>query len=218
VEETIGTSRRADEPLCESAVRYAEDRHWDVHPGAWLVVDSSGPPRCSCGDAECPRPGAHPTVSDWVNHATGAPAAIRRLWRDEPLASILIPTGRSFDVIDVPEVAGCLALARMERMDIRLGPVCSTPDRRLQFFVLPGVSAKIPDMLRRLGWVPGSLDLGARGEGDYVVAPPSRTGVNGSVLWARPPTLSNRWLPEAEELIHPLAYACGREAAAARGR
>ena len=27
-----------------------------------------------------------------------------------------------------------------------------------------------------------------------------------------------RWLPDAEELISPLAYACGREAADARAR
>lgn len=218
MEETIGTSPQADEPLLEAAVRYAEERHWDVHPGAWLVSEPGGPPRCSCGEPECPRPGAHPTDPDWLNHATGTPTAIRNLWRGRPDASVLIPTGRAFDVLDVPEVAGCLALARMERMDIRLGPVCSTPDRRLQFLVLPGVSAKVPEMLRRLGWLPGSLDLAARGEGDYLVAPPSRTGVNGSVLWARPPSAENRWLPEADELIHPIAYACGREAAAARGR
>lgn len=36
--------------------------------------------------------------------------------------------------------------------------------------------------------------------------------------WARKPTAANRWLPDAEELISALAYACGREAADARGR
>ncbi|MCG7529685.1 DNA primase, partial [Streptomyces sp. OfavH-34-F] len=38
----------------------------------------------------------------------------------------------------------------------------------------------------------------------------------GAVQWARCPTTANRWLPEAAELIGPLAYACGRVAADAR--
>ncbi|MDX6329347.1 MAG: hypothetical protein QOI83_1730, partial [Streptomycetaceae bacterium] len=38
------------------------------------------------------------------------------------------------------------------------------------------------------------------------------------VQWARQPTALNRWLPDAEELLSPLAYACGREAAAVRSR
>ncbi|GGO86873.1 DNA primase [Wenjunlia tyrosinilytica] len=216
VEDNGAPSPQQAEGLLESAVRYAEERHWDVHPGTWLIEDD-GPLRCSCGEPHCPRPGAHPVEDDWVNRATGAPAAIRRLWTELPRASVLMPAGRTFDVLDVPEVAGCLALARMERMDIPLGPVCSTPDRRLQFFVLPGASAKVPDLLRRLGWMPGSVDLACRGDGEYVVAPPSRT-VTGGALWARRPTSSNRWLPEAEELIGPLAYACAREAAATRNR
>lgn len=36
--------------------------------------------------------------------------------------------------------------------------------------------------------------------------------------WVRRPTPANRWLPDTEELIDVLAYACGREAAAARAR
>jgi len=31
------------------------------------------------------------------------------------------------------------------------------------------------------------------------------------VQWARRPTPANRWLPDAEELISALAYACGRD-------
>jgi hypothetical protein len=72
--------------------------------------------------------------------------------------------------------------------------------------------------VRKLGWAPSSIDLKARGEGDWVAAPPTRYGGRGAVQWARRPTPANRWLPDAEELINPLAYASGREAAAARAR
>ncbi|CDR09016.1 bifunctional DNA primase/polymerase [Streptomyces iranensis] len=208
-----GTSQipqQRGERLRDAAVRYAEERHWDVLSGTWLeAVD--GVERCSCGTADCPAPGAHPTGRDWVNQATGSAVVIRRMWARTPRASILLPTGRTFDALDVPESAGCLALARMERRQVELGPVTCTPGRRMLFFVLPGAAAKVPDLVRNLGWPPNAIDLTARGEGDYVVAPPTRVGVRGPVQWARRPTAANRWLPDAEELVSALAYACGRE-------
>ncbi|PKV86364.1 bifunctional DNA primase/polymerase [Streptomyces sp. TLI_146] len=223
VEETITGTEAAQIPkqrgdqLLDSAVRYAEERHWDVFPGTWLEA-AEGVEHCSCGDAACPSPGAHPSRPDWATQATGSAVAARRLWSKQPKASILLPTGRTFDAIDVPESAGFLALARMERMELTLGPVTCTPDRRMLFFVLPGAGAKVPDLVRKLGWTAASIDLITRGEGDYVAAPPTRIGGHGAVQWARRPTPANRWLPDAEELISPLAYACGREAAAARAR
>ncbi|MZD06016.1 DNA primase [Streptomyces sp. SID5785] len=194
----------------DAAVRYAEERHWDVFPGTWLE-SGDGVQRCSCGDAACPAPGAHPARPDWATQATGSATGARRLWAKQPTASVLLPTGRTFDAIDVPETAGFLALARMERMEITLGPVTCTPDRRMQFFVLPGAGAKVPDLVRRLGWPPASLDLVTLGEGQYVAAPPTRFGSRGAVQWACHPTAANRWLPDAEELVSPLAYSCGRE-------
>jgi hypothetical protein len=218
VEDTIGAPRQLTAQLLDTAVRYAEERHWDVLPGSWLEDDTGGPAVCSCSSASCPAPGAHPTRPDWTTQASGSAAAVRRMWGKQPHASVLLPTGRTFDAVDVPEVAGCLALARMERMDLPLGPVICTPDRRLVFFVLPGAGVKVPDLLRKLGWAPETLDLRVRGEGDWIAAPPTRTGPGACVQWARRPTALNRWLPDVEELLSPLAYACGREVAAARGR
>ncbi|WP_414497021.1 bifunctional DNA primase/polymerase [Streptomyces sp. CRN 30] len=216
MEETIAGPEAAQIPmqrgetLSEAAVRYAEERHWDVFPGTWLE-DVDGVQRCSCGQPACAVPGAHPAREDWAGQATGSATVARRMWSEQPAASILLPTGHTFDAIDVPETAGLLALARMERMDLTLGPVTWTPDRRMQFFVLPGASVKVPELVRKLGWSPLSLDLTALGEGQYVAAPPTRYGSRGPVQWARRPTAANRWLPDAEELISPLAYACGRD-------
>jgi hypothetical protein len=103
-------------------------------------------------------------------------------------------------------------------MGLPLGPVTCTPNRRMLFFVLPGAALKVPDLIRTLGWAPSSIDLIARGQGHYVAAPPTRIGGHGAVQWARRPTSANRWLPDSDELISPLAYACGREAAAERAR
>ncbi|MFF3451165.1 bifunctional DNA primase/polymerase [Streptomyces sp. NPDC002667] len=216
MEETIAGTESAQIPqqrgesLRETAVRYAEERHWDVFPGTWLEA-AGGVQLCSCGDPACAAPGAHPAREDWATLATGSVTVAGRLWSLQPSASILLPTGRTFDAIDVPESAGFLALARMRRMELALGPVTCTPDRRMQFFVLPGAVAKIPDLVRALGWPPASLDLTTLGEGSYVAAPPTRVGSRGAVQWACRPTPANRWLPDAEELISPLAYACGRD-------
>ncbi|MFD9130232.1 bifunctional DNA primase/polymerase [Kitasatospora sp. NPDC059571] len=223
MDNTPGARDQGLPPLLIEAVSYAEDRHWEVVPGTRLI-DGDGPGRCSCADPRCALPGAHPAEEDWRRRASAGPGVVRRWWTEQPEASILLPTGRSFDVLDVPEVAGCLALARMERMGLRLGPVVAVPaaagpaGRRLHFLVLPGVAAKLPEILRKLGWAPGRLDLVARGEGDFIVAPPSRVGAYGFAQWARPPSAINRWLPDAAELINPLAYACGREAQPARAQ
>ncbi|MDD1057477.1 bifunctional DNA primase/polymerase [Streptomyces cocklensis] len=216
--DSIGVPRQFTGQLLDAAVRYAEERHWDVLPGSWLETDASGAPRCSCESAGCAAPGAHPTRPDWAVRGSGSAPAVRRMWQKQPESSILLPTGRSFDAVDVSEDAGCLALARMERMNLPLGPVLGAPGCRLYFLVLPGAGAKVPQLLRGLGWPPESLDLSVLGEGGWVVAPPTRTSPGGCVQWVRPPSQANRWLPDAEELLSPLAYACGREAAAARAR
>lgn len=223
VEEPIGVTEAAQVPqqrgehLLDAAVRYAEERHWDVFPGTWLEAVGGGE-RCSCGDAGCALPGAHADRPDWAGQATGSGAAARRMWSRQPRASVLLPTGRTFDALEVPESAGFLALARMERMDLTLGPVTCTPDRRMMFFVLPGAAAKAAELVRTLGWNAEAIDLTGRGEGHYIAAPPTRVGARGAVQWARRPTHTNRWLPEVDELISPLAYACAREAADARAR
>ncbi|MFF0294240.1 bifunctional DNA primase/polymerase [Kitasatospora sp. NPDC004615] len=216
-------SPEPDSPsLLAEAVRCAEVRHWEVVPGAWLV-DDDGFTRCSCGDPRCALPGAHPVGADWGLLASVGSAVVRGWWAEHPEASILLPTGRAFDVLDVPEVAGCLALARMERMGLPLGPVVSVPaaagrrGRRLHFLVMPGAVAKLPELLRQIGCTSGGLDLVARGEGDWMVAPPSRfSGRGGTAIWARPPTAQNRWLPDVVDLVSPLAYACRRDPSAPR--
>lgn len=198
-------------------MRYAEELRWEVFPGTWLEEDH-GVPRCSCRVADCSAPGAHARRADWPAQATSSTATIQLLWSEEPSAAVLLPTGRLFDVISVPETAGCLALARLERLHLPVGPISCTPDQRMHFFVRAGAAATVPERVRHLGWAPGALDLAAYGQGGYVVAPPSRVGHSGRAQWVREPHDEHRWLPETDELIPSLAYACGREAAVARGR
>lgn len=207
-------AQRDGEPIAH-AVRYATESAWEVFPGAW-VETVNGRQRCSCGVSYCPAPGAHPRTPEWTEEATGSVAAIRTLWEQLPTASVLLRAGRAFDALEVTEAAGCLALARMERRGLDLGPVICTPYGRMLFLVLPGTAAKASGLMRSQGWAPGDLNLRVHGEGGWVAAPPTRMGRRGCVQWVRRPNAVNRWLPSAETLVPQLAYACGQEATAAR--
>ncbi|MEV6110064.1 bifunctional DNA primase/polymerase, partial [Streptomyces sp. NPDC051940] len=231
VNDTLGVNSTAQVPtqkrtaeggigsdLLDAALLYVEERHWDVIPGTWLEYPEDrlggGVEHCSCGAPDCQAPGAHPARRDWKAAATASPTTVRRMWGKTPRASVMLPTGRQFDVVDVPETAGCLALARLERTDVPLGPIAATPDRRMLFFVLPGAEAKADGLLRQLGYTPSGIDLAIRGDGSWIPAPPTRVGTRGCVQWARKPTVTNAWFPDLDDLISSLAYACGRE----RGR
>lgn len=190
-------------------MRYVEERHWDVFPGAWLEVEA-GQVYCCCRSPQCPAPGAHPLEEDWAHAAVSTPSAVHRLWTQQPRAAVLLPVGRTFDTLSVPETAGFLALARLERYEQRTGPVLLTPGGRMHFLALPGAAAALPEELRKLGYGPNRLDLTGHGNGEWVAAPPTRVGTRGPVQWVQPPTAENRWLPEAGELVPALAYACAR--------
>lgn len=204
--------------LLSAALQYAELRHWDVVPGTWMETgDEAGAQRCSCGDPACHAPGAHPARRDWKAAATASATTLRRMWAEHPRAAVLLPTGRTFDVVDVTENSGCLALARLAGERTEPGPVAAAPDRRMYFFVRPGATAKVIDGLHALGYASSaSLDLAVRGEGDWAAAPPTRFGTAGPVQWVRRPSAPDAWLPDVEDLIGTLAYACGRERIGAR--
>ncbi|CAL9415021.1 bifunctional DNA primase/polymerase [Streptomyces sp. enrichment culture] len=183
---------------------------WEVVPGVRAVAGS-----CSCGRAGCRAPGAHP-----LEHApsirAGAPLEeVTALWSEFPGASVMLPVGQAFDVIEVAEPAGCHALARLERMGLPVGPVAATPEGRAQFFVAPGAAAALPDLLYRMGWDdPSTLDLRGLGRGTHITAPPSDHGGLGPVRWLRSPALDSASRPpEARLLLGTLAYVAHRSAA-----
>ncbi|MER6117698.1 bifunctional DNA primase/polymerase [Streptomyces sp. A0642] len=205
-EKRSGARRRGRAAEGTAVAEYTGLWGWAVVPGA-RARDGA----CSCGDAGCPSPGAHP-----LDFAREVPAgatldAAARAWAEVPGASMLLPVGRSFDVLDVAEQAGRRALVRMERMGLPQGPVTVTPDGRAQFFVAPGAAAELPRLLYRTGWDDTGLDLRAFGAGSHITAPPSDRGGLGPVRWLRAPALDTAAAPpEARLLLGTLAYICHR--------
>lgn len=180
---------------------------WDVVPGVRAAAGA-----CSCGRSGCRAPGAHPLGQAPVIRA-GAPLdEVTALWSEFPGASLMLPVGRAFDVIEVAGPAGCHALSRLERMGLPVGPVAATPDGRAQFFVAPGAATALPDLLYRMGWDdPAALDLRGLGAGAHITAPPSDRGGLGPVRWLRSPALDSASRPpEARLLLGTLAYVAHR--------
>lgn len=185
---------------------------WDVVPGARAVRGTTT--RCSCGCPACPSPGAHPLDATVEVPAGATLDEAGEAWAQVPGAALLLPVGRSFDVLEVPEQAGRRALVRLERMGLPLGPVAVTPHGRAWFLVAPGAATELPRLLYRMGWDDAALDLRCLGSGDHITAPPSDLAGLGPVRWLRPPTLEGAGRPpQARLLLGTLAYVCHRLAA-----
>ncbi|MEE6262215.1 bifunctional DNA primase/polymerase [Plantactinospora sonchi] len=168
------------------AVRYAS-HGWTVTPGACLARH-----RFICGRAGCPTTGCHPALEHWEQQASADPARVATWWQLRP-HSILLATGRAFDVLEVPAYLGRYALEQVRSRVGRgvaervRGPVAATPGGRWMLLVGPGEALR-PELDQ-------SLYVIQHGAGSWIPAPPTRLP-EGTVRWVRSPE-ETRWrLPD----------------------
>lgn len=127
--------------------------------------------RCSCGDSECNDVGKHPWVTGGFKAATADPDLIRAWWTKWPNANVGIATGAvsGIAVLDIdPKRGGLDSLATLEEEvgSIARDAAVHTGGDGLHFyFAHPGVRIQ-----SRQNLLPG---IDVRGDGGYVVAPPS---------------------------------------------
>ncbi|WP_328311669.1 bifunctional DNA primase/polymerase [Streptomyces sp. NBC_00442] len=184
-----------------AALTCATQWKWPVVPGVGLAAGGRG---CACPDPECVVPGAHP-FDPVLLAATTDESMIRWWWTNRPAAPVLLATGGGAPcAISLPAVAGARALAALDSMDVRLGPVVATPTR-WSLLVAPYSMERLGELLYSKDWVPSSLRF--HSEGGYLVLPPSQTG-KGQIRWERPPLGSAElWLPEVEAVVDALVEA-----------
>jgi hypothetical protein len=219
--------RRADAGERAAAAADFAELGWPVCPGAVTprteaarhrvpALVARGQPRgsgraCSCDRIGCPAPGAHPISAAWQIEASSDPADAARWWRERPDASIILVTGRVFDVLDVPARAGQLALERISHSPAAMGPVALSADNRALFFASTrGAPADEDEWWScHLDCEPDSFTpvAGLRWHcrDSYVVAP-ARTGRRPGAHWIRDPT--EYQLPDGLRLLEFLADAC----------
>jgi len=153
------------EALAEAAAWYASQgiAVFPLHPGSKVPITSTGF-KAATTDSD--------RVTEW--------------WRRTPQANIGLPTGVSFDVIDVDGPAGVLALAPYvaEIRQQAIGLV-STPRPGGMHWYVPASG----DRGNRAGLLP-SVDY--RGLGGYVVGPPSINAHADRWRWIRPLDLARQ--------------------------
>ncbi len=125
---------------------------------------------CSCGNP-CEKIGKHPMTPHGLKDATTDPSTVQNWWTKHPLANIGMPTGSvsGLVVVDIDERHG--GSESLKALEQRIGTLPSTLTSRTGagfhcFFKYPGFTVK--NGVAVLG--PG-IDI--RGDGGYVVVPPS---------------------------------------------
>lgn len=148
--------------LAAAALHYATAYGWPVFP---LVPGEK-----------------RPLTKHGFKDATTDPDQIRRWWRDTPSANIGLPTGHTFDVIDVDVPAGTMPW--LDLVDTGSLPDghgwVSTASGGTHVYIQPTGGGNLA------GSIAPGIDY--RGKGGFVVAPPSRRADGRAWSWTLPPS------------------------------
>jgi len=185
--------------LMEAALGYAK-REWHVIPLHSRTNDG----RCSCGKSDCASPAKHPRTEHGLSDGTTDEKVIREWWKRWPLANVGVVTGAISGIVgldlDGPNAAGLL---KREGMILPKTGAVQTGKGYHGIYAHPG--GQVPNGVKLLTDGNGSaVDL--RGDGGYVVAPPSVHITGRTYRWvtevAKLPVLPDgvRWLLEKREL------------------
>lgn len=157
-----------------AALAYAA-RGWAVFP-----LHGAAEGACSCGRTDCDRTAKHPRTPNGLKDATKDEATIRKWWAEWPDANIGIATGAVSGLV-VLDVDGEEGRATVKGLELPISPLAETGRGRHVYFAHPG---KPVQNQQKGGWFsrkyPG-LDI--RGDGGYVVAPPSVHATGRTYSW-----------------------------------
>lgn len=154
-------------PVLEDALYYA-----DHHRFATLPLHGVTPQGCLCGKTDCNSPGKHPSTPNGLKNASLDPAVLTQLFQSKHSPNIGIATGpiSNIFVVDIDGAQGEASLSNFPP----LPPTLTSTTGRGRHLVFRYPSRKV---FTRAGKFAPGLDI--RGEGGYIVAPPSihATGV-----------------------------------------
>lgn len=157
-------------PTVSEAIAYAE-KGLAVFP-VWGIFDG----QCGCNDPGCKSPGKHPITPQGFQDATTNIQTIKVWWAKYKGSNIGIATGELSGII-VLDVDGPEGLASLTDKTLPDTPTAVTGKGCHYYFKHPGWRVK--NSVRRLG---KGLDI--RGDGGYVVAPPSRHASGVDYRWS----------------------------------
>jgi hypothetical protein len=151
--------------LVDKAIEYAE-RGWKVFP-----LHSMKGTACSCGSPNCASAAKHPHIKEWQKYCSSQVGEIKDWWQKWPDANIGLATGKAsgFFVLDIdPRHGGKESLQKLVKKNGILPKTLASSTGGggyHLFFNEPEIRIG-----NRANVLPG---LDVRGDGGYVVAPPS---------------------------------------------
>lgn len=186
-------SERGANPLMDAALGYVRDRAWRVFP----LHSPTRKGGCTCGQQQCGSIGKHPRTQRGFKDASLNTPVIQAWWEEWPYANVGVATGRVSGIVtlDIDELAALAELVQRfagghalpDTMTIETGG-----GGQHRIFTHPGGDLLIPNAQRLEGI--GGLDV--RGDGGYIVAPPSMhaSGCRYRVLNDVAPVALPEWL------------------------
>ena len=150
-------------------------RGWALFP---LHTPQHG--KCSCGNAACGSPGKHPRTANGVHDASKDPARVARWWSMWPEANIGLACGAISGLVII-DVDGAEGEDSFRGLEAELGPLPATVEAltgkgRHLYFNHPG------GIVRPTAGILGP-GVDVRGDGSYVVAPPSLHATGRRYTW-----------------------------------
>ena len=150
-----------------AALSYAA-RGWPVFPVHSIRRQGT---QCTCGRRDCGSPGKHPRTESGLKDATVDERTIRGWWQRWPDAGVAIATGRGLVVVDIDVHKGgddSYVDARRALGDVpdTVEVITGSGGRHIYLAAPEGVAVRCS-----AGQLGPGLDV--RGDGGYVVAPPS---------------------------------------------
>lgn len=151
--------------LQQAAQDYAH-RGWHIVP---IHTIKNG--RCSCGK-ECSSPGKHPRTGAGLHEATTSSSIIGKWWKNSPDSNIAVRTGKvsGFWVLDADGAEGINAVQDLERLNGDLPQTVTVQTGRggrHYYFQMPA-DQEISNATKL-----GGQPVDVRGDGGYVLVPPS---------------------------------------------
>jgi hypothetical protein len=164
-------------PRLNFALRYAGECHVPVFP-VYGISDG----KCDCGQPDCKSPGKHPLTANGFRDASTDEAQTRVWWGRWPNANIGMPTGAvsGYFVLDVDLPDGPASLEALIKQHGGL-PGCArsiTGSGGEQYFFANPAEPEIRNSAGALG-----PNLDVRGDGGYVVLPPSLHASGRKYRW-----------------------------------
>ncbi len=151
--------------LPDAALAYAA-RGWRVFPVYGISADGT----CTCAREHCGDAGKHPRTRHGVHDATTDTARIERWWTKWPHANIGIATGNGLIVLDVDGARGRETISALQRehgvLQLTYAVRSGRNDGGMHYYYTTAPKVTVPSRVLGAG-----VDL--KGEGGYVVAPPS---------------------------------------------